>query len=96
MGKVVADTLNTPTFDKYAFNWARERFKASQDSTGVYVLSGLLYNYHQFNDSALSQNKITVSNDKYYDKYIHGVLQNPYQIDRAQKKRLQVFTCRRL
>lgn len=78
MGKVVADTLNTPVYDRYAYNWARERFAASRDSSGVYVLSGLLFDYHKLNPQALSQNKITVSNDKYYDKYINGVWQDPY------------------
>ena len=79
MGKVVADTTHTPLFDKYAYNWARERFKASKDSTGVYVLSGLLYEYQTLNENALGQNKITVNNNKYYDKYIYRVWQNPLQ-----------------
>ena len=74
MGKVMADTVHTPTFDRYAYNWARERFAVSRDSAGVYVLSGLLYDYQKLNPAALNQNKITVNNDKYYDKYVNGVL----------------------
>ena len=42
MSKVVADTIHTPLFDRYAYNWAKARFKAAKDSTSVYVLSGLL------------------------------------------------------
>ena len=29
MSKVVGDTIHTPYFDKYAYNWARERFRES-------------------------------------------------------------------
>ncbi|MFD2601790.1 hypothetical protein [Flavobacterium suzhouense] len=36
MGKAVADTLHTPMFDRHAYNWARERYKATKDSSGVY------------------------------------------------------------
>ncbi|WP_299129002.1 hypothetical protein [uncultured Winogradskyella sp.] len=79
MGKVVADTTHTPLFDKHAYNWARDRFNATKDSTGVYVLSGLLYNYQTLDEDALAQNRITVSNNKYYDKYVGGVWQNPYE-----------------
>ena len=79
MSKVVADTLNTPLFDRYAYNWAKARFKATKDSSSVYILSGLLYEYQKFNVNALAQNKITVSANKYYDKYITGVWQNPYE-----------------
>ncbi len=31
----------------------------------------------------MSQNKITVSNNRYYDKYINGVWQNPYETKRT-------------
>lgn len=42
------------------------------------VLSGLLFNYSKINENALNNNKIRVVNDKYDDKYINGVWQNPY------------------
>ncbi len=45
MSKVVADTVTTPLFDRYAYNWAKARFKATKDSSSVYILSGLLYEY---------------------------------------------------
>lgn len=44
------------------------------------ILNGLLYNYSKINENALSNNKISVVNDKYDDKYINGVWQNPYDI----------------
>ena len=47
MSKVVADTVNTPTFDRYAYNWAKARFNATKDSSGIYILSGLLYEYQK-------------------------------------------------
>ena len=40
--KVIADTFHTPLYDRYAYNWAKARFKATKDSTSVYVLSCLL------------------------------------------------------
>jgi len=83
MSKVAADTTHTPLFERYAYNWARERYNATKDSSGVYILTGLLYEYQKLNENALAQNKITVSNNKYYDKYISGVWQNPYQTKRA-------------
>ena len=42
MSKVVADTIHTPLYDRYAYNWAKERFKATKGSTSVYVLASLL------------------------------------------------------
>lgn len=47
MSKVVADTIQTPLYDKYAYNWAKARFEATKDSTSVYVLLGLLYEYQK-------------------------------------------------
>lgn len=86
MSKVVADTVHTPLFDRYAYNWAKARYNATKDVRNVqavYVLSGLLYEYQQFNENALALNKITVSSNKYYDKYINGVWQNPYETRRT-------------
>ena len=36
MSKVVADTIHTPLYDRFAYNWAKVRFKATKDSTSVY------------------------------------------------------------
>jgi hypothetical protein len=86
MAKVVADTVHTPLFNRYAFNWAKARYNATKDirnDQAVYVLSGLLYEYQSFNENALAQNKITVTNNKYYDKYNAGVWQNPYETRKA-------------
>jgi hypothetical protein len=82
MAKVVADTVHTPLFERYAYNWAKARYNATKDirnDQAVYVLSGLLYEYQKLNENALTQNKITVNANKYYDKYIKGVWQNPYE-----------------
>lgn len=82
MAKVVADTVSTPLYNRYAYNWAKARYNATKNTRGaksVYVLAGLLYEYQSFNENALAQNKITVTNNKYYDKYNGGVWQNPYQ-----------------
>lgn len=41
------------------------------------VLSGLYYKYNQFKTDA-SPNYLTITNNKFYDKYVNGVWQNPY------------------
>ena len=50
MSKVVADTLQTPFFDRYAYNWARDRFNATRNNSRIYVLSGLLYEYQKLDE----------------------------------------------
>jgi len=80
MSKVVADTTHTPLYDRYSYNWARERFNATKDSAGVYILTGLLYEYQKFNENALAQNKIRVINNRYYDRYTNSICQNQYEI----------------
>jgi hypothetical protein len=47
------------------------------------VLNGLFFNYSKINVNALANNKIVVANDKYDDKYINGVWQNPYDNKQA-------------
>jgi hypothetical protein len=47
------------------------------------VLNGLFFNYSKINANALANNKIAVTNDKYDDKYINGVWQNPYDSKQA-------------
>jgi len=44
------------------------------------VLSGVHFKYGKFADDALSNNKLTYSNGKFYDRYTNGVWQNPYEI----------------
>ena len=45
------------------------------------ALSGLYYKYSRLSERAYVDGKITVSNDKLYDKYIEGVWQDPYEQD---------------
>lgn len=47
MSKVVADTTHTPLFDKYVYNWARERHNAKKISptSQVMVLKNKLVNH---------------------------------------------------
>lgn len=47
-------------------------------NTASIVLNGLLYNYSKINSNALANNKIQVVSNKYDDKYISGVWQDPY------------------
>lgn len=42
------------------------------------VLSGLYYKYSQFKANAYP-NSLTVSNNKYFDKFVNNVWQNPYE-----------------
>jgi hypothetical protein len=52
--------------------WARYRYP------GQVALCGLFYQYAYLDETALGSNRITVSNNQYYDKYINGTWQNPY------------------
>lgn len=51
----------------------------SEKTSGVLTVSGLFYKYSQFAANALSSNKLTLSNNIFYDKFVNGVWQNPYQ-----------------
>ncbi|PVX46476.1 hypothetical protein C8C85_2337 [Flavobacterium sp. 103] len=51
----------------------------SNRTAGVIALSGLYFKYSQFASNALTANKITLSSNKFYDKVISGVWQNPYE-----------------
>gem|GEM_PF-1838225 len=75
MSKVVADTTHTPLYDRYAYNWARERFNATKDSSGVYILTGLLYEYQKFNENAWAQNKIRVIKTVKFHNIVGGNFQ---------------------
>lgn len=56
---------------------------AKFNNKAAVVLNGLFFNYSKINTNALSNNKILVVNDKYDDKYINGVWQNPYDSKQA-------------
>ena len=53
-------------------NWDNVRNK------NTIVLSGLYYKYSKIKANAYP-NYLTVANNKYYDKYVNGVWQNPYE-----------------
>jgi hypothetical protein len=61
------------TPQEYDERWQNNR------STGVITLSGLYFKYSKFLDKALFLNKLTFTGDQFYDKYIEGVWQNPYE-----------------
>lgn len=48
-------------------------------TAGVISLCGLYYKYAQIVNNATTTNKLTYSNNKFYDKTINGLWQNPYQ-----------------
>lgn len=56
----------------------QQNTNAKLNNKASIVLNGLLFNYSKININALSNNKIGVVNDKYDDKYINGIWQNPY------------------
>lgn len=58
--------------DVYEQRWQANR------SQGVITLSGLLYNYSQFSDKAVTSGKLQVTNNQFMDKYIGSTWQNPY------------------
>jgi hypothetical protein len=49
---------------------------------GRITLMGLYINYSRFKDNA-ANTFITITNNRLYDKYVNGVWQNPYQVERA-------------
>ena len=59
------------------------------------ILAGLFFDYSKINELALSNNKITVANNKYYDKYINGIWQNPYESKMAFAITAPVLTLNR-
>lgn len=79
MGRVVTSTQNFPKIETVALNWARHRQTYNQTEQNTLVITGLFYQYSRIKADALQTNKITVSNNRYYDKYINGVWQNPYE-----------------
>ncbi|MDR6968232.1 pimeloyl-ACP methyl ester carboxylesterase [Flavobacterium arsenatis] len=77
MGKVTTTTQYFPTIENVANNWATHRRSYNQTEQSTLVLAGLFYQYSRINPQ--SSSKITVSNNKYYDKFVKSVWQNPYQ-----------------
>jgi hypothetical protein len=69
-------TNTTPamvTPDVFENNWNSNR------TAGVISLCGVYYKYAQFVYNATVNNKLTYSNNKFHDKTINGIWQNPYQ-----------------
>ncbi|MBF4982963.1 hypothetical protein FNJ87_00955 [Nonlabens mediterrranea] len=83
MGKVVADTTNTPVYNRFAYNLAREVYQENKDTPNHIILTGLAYEYQKLDSTALANNKIIVNDNRYDDKYSNGVWQNPYLTDIA-------------
>lgn len=81
MGKVDADTTNYPQLKNYAQHWYQERLSYNATAQNTLVLGGLFYHYSRIKETARDNNEITVSpfQQKYADKYINGVWQNPYE-----------------
>ncbi|WGH75363.1 T9SS type A sorting domain-containing protein [Tenacibaculum tangerinum] len=78
MGKATTSTQYFPKLETVASTWSTARQNYNQTDKSTLVLAGLYYQYATLNPNALNTNKITVSNNKYYDKYSNGVWQNPY------------------
>ncbi len=76
MSRTNTDVTSLVHPNTYEDNWqdAREAYTIS--------LSGLYYKYSRLRESVNPQD-ITVSNNKYYDKYVNGVWQDPYEQDQV-------------
>ncbi len=57
----------------------QDSFWQTQRQPGIIILSGLYYNYSRFKDNAASGGFVTVSNEQFFDRYVSGIWQNPYQ-----------------
>lgn len=92
MGKVTTDTVYFPKLHTVAYYWASERLSNNTETKKTLIIAGLLYKYSNISSDALLQNQITVSSNKYFDKYIGGVWQNPYETKTAIAFSLPVTT----
>lgn len=54
-----------------------------QRQPGIITLGGVYFNYSRFKDNALTANLLTLTANKFYDKYVSGVWQNPYQSEKV-------------
>ncbi len=79
MAKTSTDTTHTPQYQKFAYDIAQHIYQKNLMEKNNIVLSGLLFEYQHLDTLALSQNRIRVINNRYYDKYTNGVWQNPYK-----------------
>ncbi|MFN4764549.1 hypothetical protein ACKGJN_15575 [Gillisia sp. Q332] len=74
--RVTTSTQGFVPYNNFENNWENARKKKT------IVLSGLFYRYSKFLDNAYPD-KITISNNKIYDKYVNGIWQNPYHAQKA-------------
>jgi len=80
MGRVTTDTVSFPRIEDIAHRWFNYRNDLNQnEKSPVLVLSGLYYQYSRIDEKALSENKIKVHDNRYYDHYIDNEWQNPYE-----------------
>lgn len=78
MAKVYENNPSLPSFDEVGKNWAGLRLSYNKKEQNTLVLGGLLYEYAELSTYALERGAIAVRDNKYYDVYKNGVLQNPY------------------
>jgi hypothetical protein len=80
MGKVTTNSQHFPLIETMAEDWVAQRHAHNQLDENTIVLGGLYYKYSKLKENALSMGKITVSFNRYFDKYSRGgVWQNPYE-----------------
>lgn len=77
MGKVTTSAQYFPTVETVANNWVTNRRSYNENEQSTLVVAGLFYQYSRINPQ--SSFKITVSNNQYFDKFLRGVWQNPYE-----------------
>ncbi|WP_299108884.1 T9SS type A sorting domain-containing protein [uncultured Tenacibaculum sp.] len=88
MGRINNVSFGFVSPDVLDQQWFNER------SDSHIALAGLYFNYSRFVNNATTSGKLTYSNGKFYDKYINGVWQNPYQTLKtfAMTTPIQVYT----
>ncbi|MBP2834260.1 hypothetical protein J8281_18875, partial [Aquimarina sp. U1-2] len=72
MSRITTTSTGFVTSEDFNTNWRNNR------SSNYIALSGLFFNYSRFNQNAYP-NKLNYVNNKFDDKYINGVWQNPYE-----------------
>ena len=73
MGRIHTVTAGFISPQDFENNWYAER------SENNITLSGLYFKYSRFVANATTAGKLTYSNGQFYDKFVNGVWQNPYE-----------------
>lgn len=79
---VLTSAIHSNAGGFYSVNYIDSLWQ-TQRQPGIITIGGIYYQYARFKDNAVTGNMLTVNANKFIDKYIGGVWQNPYQTERV-------------